>query len=139
MPVNIQFVKYANGEMGKMIVNDEGEEYELNKINDTISTNLSNEKTPEPEIKSSREILSGYVGKYTLTDNPKKTIIIELQKDNLIAKILGQETEKIVFLTDTKFKFKNVTDAKCEFIKENGKVTKFIVDQNGKFEWKKIK
>ena len=72
-----------------------------------------------------------------LKSNPKKTLVIELKDDYLIAKLPGQEPVQLIFLTETNFKFKSIFDIKGEFIKENGKVTKLIVEQNGKYEWQK--
>lgn len=38
----------------------------------------------------------------------------------------------------SKFQFKNILDANCEFVIENGKVSKFIANKNGHYEWIKI-
>ena len=132
MAINIEFVNQADGKVGKMLVDDDGVKYELNKVNDTTS------KIPKTEIKPSKDILSSYVGKYELIDNPKKTIIIELQKDHLVANLLGKDNVDLIFWTPTKFKFNSVIDIAGEFQIENGKVTKLIVDQNGKYEWRKV-
>ncbi|MEP6713217.1 MAG: serine hydrolase domain-containing protein [Ferruginibacter sp.] len=137
MPISIEFVKSINGGFKKIIVNDEGEIYELNKVNNIVSTQTTKD-TSNTDIKSSKNALSTYIGKYVLKDNSKKTLVIELQEDYLIAKISGQESLELIFTSDTKFKFKSVIEIKGEFINENGKITKLIVEQNGKYEWRKI-
>jgi hypothetical protein len=136
MPDTIEFVKNTAGKIEKIIVNDEGEIYELNKINN-IDSAQTTEDTVKIDIKPSKNALTTYIGKYVLKDNTKKTLVIELQGDYLIAKLPGQEPLQLVFITDTNIKFKSILDIKGEFIKENGKVTKLIINQNGKYEWQK--
>ncbi len=130
MPISIEFVKNDNGKIQKIIVNDEGEYYELRPVSDIVSA-------PKSEVKPTREILLSYIGKYALTGDPKKILVIELKDDHLFAKLPGQELLQLIFLTDTKIKFKSILDIQGEFVKENGKTTKLIVTQNGKYEWQK--
>jgi CubicO group peptidase (beta-lactamase class C family) len=137
MDAEVDFVKDANGKIVKAIVDDEGEHYELMKVNSDNPAMPTNEKSAV--IKLPKDILSVYIGTYSLSANPKRTIQIELEDDHLIARISKHESEELMFQTDAKFTFKNVPDAAGEFIKQNGKVTKFIVHQNGLFEWNKIK
>lgn len=93
----------------------------------------------QKEIKLNDNILSAYIGTYSLTTDPKRTIIIVKDKDHLIAQVSGQKTFEILFQTPTKFQLKSITDMTGEFISENGKVIKFMAYQNGTFEWKKTK
>ncbi|MEO7121228.1 MAG: serine hydrolase, partial [Ginsengibacter sp.] len=130
MPDTIEFIKNADGEIEKIKVNDEGEIYELNKVCNNISVQTA-------ELKLPKDILISYVGKYALTSKPKKTLVIEFKDDYLIAKLPGQESLQLIFLTNTAIEFKSILDIKGEFIMENGKVTKLIIDQNGKYEWQK--
>jgi CubicO group peptidase (beta-lactamase class C family) len=131
MDTDMDFVKDANGKVVKVILDDEGEHYELKKIND--------DKSIQTAIQVSKNILLTYVGTYSLSTDLERTIQIELEDDHLIVKVSNQEMAELVFQTNTKFTFKNVTNAVAEFITVNGKVTKLIVSQNGLFEWKKIK
>ncbi|KAF2516928.1 beta-lactamase family protein [Flavobacterium zhairuonense] len=94
-------------------------------------------KTFQNEVKVDDALLNDYIGTYTLSIDTKRTIVITKENGHLLAKISGQGTVPLIFQSDTKFQFKNVLGAECEFIKENGKVTKFNVSQNGNFEWKK--
>lgn len=130
MPVNVEFVKNVEDKIEKMIVNDDGEYYELKHVNDIVLV-------PKTEVKPSKETLLSYIGKYTLAGNPKKVLTIQLKNDELIAKLPGQDPLKLIFLTNTKIKFESILDIQGEFIEEDGKVTKLIVDQDGKYEWQK--
>jgi hypothetical protein len=56
-----------------------------------------------------------------------------------MGELAGQGTVKLLFETNTKFTFEGVTNAKCEFVNENGKTTKIIISQGGQFVWQKIK
>ncbi len=130
MPISIVFVKNADSKIEKIMVNDDGQYYELKHVSD-------NAPIPKTEVKPSKEILLSYVGRYALTGDPKKILIVELKDDYLFAKLPSQAPLQLIFLTDTKIKFKSILDIQGEFIKENGKTTKLIVIQNGKYEWQK--
>jgi Domain of unknown function (DUF3471) len=93
----------------------------------------------QPDIKIDESILTKYTGTYLFTLDSARTIVIKKEGSRLIAEISGQSTLPLVFESETKFQFKGVLDAKAEFIKENGMVTKFTLYQNGVYEWKKIK
>jgi CubicO group peptidase (beta-lactamase class C family) len=90
-------------------------------------------------ITVSDSILDSYVGTYSLTIDPGRTIVVSKVKDHLVASVSGQQTFEILFQTTSTFQLKSIPDLTGEFIKENGNVVKFIVYQNGRFEWKKIK
>ena len=137
MDTDIDFVKDANGKVVRAIVDDEGEHYELTKVNDNKPAMPAREMPAAIEVP--KDILSAYVGLYSLSANPERTIQIKLEDDHLVARISKELSEELLFQTLTEFTFKNVTDANGEFINEKGKVTKFVVHQNGLFEWKKIK
>jgi len=57
------------------------------------------------------------------------------ENDRLIAKVSETEMVPLIFQSETKFQFKNLFNADCEFVTKNDKVTKFTVNQNGHFEW----
>ena len=137
MDTDIDFVKDANGKVVKAIVDDEGDHYELTKANDNKPAMPAKEVPAAIDVP--KDILSAYVGSYSLSTNHERTIQIKLEDDHLIARISKRESEELIFQTLTQFTFKNVANANGAFIKENGKVIKFVVHQNGLFEWKKIK
>jgi CubicO group peptidase (beta-lactamase class C family) len=93
----------------------------------------------QPDVKIDESILNTYTGTYLFTLDSTRTIVIKKESARLIADISVQGTLPLIFETETKFQFKGVLDAKAEFIKEKGSVTKFILYQNGDYEWKKIK
>jgi CubicO group peptidase (beta-lactamase class C family) len=95
-------------------------------------------KPMQADISVGAETLNEYVGSYQLSIDTARTITILKENDHLIGKVSATETIPLVFQSETKFQFKNLLDADCEFIKENGKVTKFNVSQHGHFEWIKM-
>lgn len=107
---------------------------------DELSINIASlalEKPLQNEVKVNPDLLNEYVGTYTLSTDTKRTIVVSKENDYLLAKVSEQETIPLIFQSDTKFQFKNILGAECEFIRENGKVTKFNVSQNGHFVWTK--
>ncbi|MGV8880260.1 MAG: serine hydrolase [Sphingobacteriaceae bacterium] len=137
MQVSVTFIKGLNGEVEKMTVNDEGEIHELKKVNHpdlAVTTQDSNFSAFKPSTKT----LATYVGKYVLKDNADKKLEIGFEGDYLIAKIAGQAPLELLFTSETAFRFKSIMEIKGTFLSENGRVTKLIVDQNGKYEWTKV-
>jgi CubicO group peptidase (beta-lactamase class C family) len=96
-------------------------------------------KSFQPDIKISDLLMNSYVGTYSLTIDTTRTVIITKENGHLVAAVSGATSFTLVFESETKFQFKSVLDAKCEFIKEKGRVTKFVANQNGIYEWIKIK
>jgi hypothetical protein len=92
----------------------------------------------QQSVAVNEKTLNEYLGSYTLMPDGKRTIVIVKGKDYLLAKVLGENDYPLLFQSDTKFEFKNIIGVSCEFIRENGKVTKFVLNQNGFFEWKKM-
>lgn len=92
-------------------------------------------KLMQNEIMLDTRLLDTYTGTYTLSTDNKRTIVITREKDGLFAKLSGQGTFSLIFQSETNFQFKNVLGAACEFIKENGKVTRINVSQDGQFVW----
>jgi len=86
-------------------------------------------------IKVAPQLLDEYAGVYRLTADTSRTITMVRENDQLIAKVSATTMIPVLFQSDTKFQFKNLLNADCEFIKENGKVIKFNVSQNGHYEW----
>lgn len=93
----------------------------------------------QKSVKIDSRILDNYVGVYQLATARKRTITISKEGDHLVGELAGQGTVRLLFETDAKFSFEGVTNATCEFVNENGKTTKIIISQNGRFVWQKIK
>jgi len=125
VPLSIEFVSKSDGTVEKMKVNDDGELFELSKI------------TPQQtqEVYPSKELLMAYSGAYRMD---KTRLKVELKNGRLSLHIPGQEKMELLFLSDTKFKVKSIFDIKGEFIKENDKVVKMVIEQNGTFVWEKL-
>ncbi|HEV3223793.1 MAG TPA: serine hydrolase [Puia sp.] len=92
-------------------------------------------KTLQTDIKVDTKTLDKYVGVYRLSIDTNRTIIMLKKNNQLFAKASDTEIFPLLFQTETEFEFKNILDAHCEFVTENGKVTKFKVSQNGHYEW----
>ena len=96
-------------------------------------------KPLQKSVRVNENILNGYIGTYTLMPDARRSIVIVKEKNYLVAKVQGENDYPLLFQSDSKFEFKNIAGVTCEFIRENGKVIKFVLNQNGFFEWKKIK
>lgn len=90
-------------------------------------------------VKLPASTLAIYAGTYSLVNDPKVTIDITLDKGSLIAKISEQLTLKLIFQSDTKFSFERGPGTVDQFVIDNGKVIKLILNDEGYSEWKKIK
>jgi len=84
-------------------------------------------------------VLNGYTGTYAMLPDQKRTMVIAKKGDHLVADVKGQGSFELLFQSDTAFDFKGIPGASARFVMENGKVTGFVVEQNGRYEWKKIK
>ena len=105
---------------------------------DELSVNISGialGKSLQSDVKVDSKTLDKYVGVYKLSIDTSRTIIVLKKNDQLFAKASDTEIFPLVFKSETEFEFKNILDAHCEFVTENGKVTKFNVSQNGHYEW----
>lgn len=90
------------------------------------------------EVKVASNILETYTGTYMLVKDPNRKMVIERYKDGLIGKVSAKEFLPLLFQSDTKFQFKNILNANAEFKIADGKVTSFVVEQQGLYEWKKV-
>ena len=125
METELDFIKGADGKVTKVLLDDEGEKYELKKIVPKVETFVI-PKSAYPN----------YLGNYVLSTDPKRKISIQNFKGVLVAKLSATETVPLVFMNFTQCSFKGVKDAQIEFVLDGkGKVTKMKVQQNGLFEW----
>ena len=84
------------------------------------------EETKNADV--SAQALKNYTGKYQLA--PNFIITITSKDKQIFAQATGQPQFEIFPESETKFYLK-VVEAKIEFVKENEKVTKLILYQNG--------
>jgi CubicO group peptidase (beta-lactamase class C family) len=89
----------------------------------------------QPDITVDDRILDQYLGTYTLSGNPNRSIQITRMYGRVVARLSDTEIVPLLFQTETKFQLKNLLNADGEFVSENGKVVKFIIRQNGVYEW----
>lgn len=85
------------------------------------------EETKDADV--SEETLQSYAGKYQLA--PNFVISVTANGKQIYGQATGQPQFEMFPESQTKFYLK-VVDAKVEFIKEDGKVTKLILYQNGR-------
>lgn len=126
-PINLEFIKDPSGNATKMKVNDDGEQYELNRLTPVKAT----------AIALTKQQMDTYTGKYRLKDN-KREMLIEQRNDQLIMNIPGQEAMELIFDSDNTFRVKSIIDIAGKFVLENNKVTQMIIEQKGRFEWNRI-
>lgn len=109
---------------------------------DELSANISAIAIGKPlqnDVKVAPEILEKYVGSYNLSIDTNRTITIQKANDRLIAIISPTQKPPLLFTSDTHFEFKNMLGISGDFVVEAGKVTKFYINQNGRYEWIKTK
>lgn len=92
-------------------------------------------KSLQVGIKIDEKVLDKYCGTYKLSIDTSRVIKIVKENDHLLAIVSETEKLPLLFQSDTKFQFKNLVDANCEFVLDNGKVVRFEVSQNGHYEW----
>ncbi|NWL02582.1 hypothetical protein DM790_17295 [Flavobacterium collinsii] len=83
--------------------------------------------------------LKKYIGRYQLVSDSRRTISIIRENAGLAADISGQGKFPLIFQSLTKFQFLNLPEINCEFKVINENVESIIVQQNGIFEWKKLR
>ncbi len=109
---------------------------------DELNASISNIALGKPmllDLALSTPILNRYTGTYVMLPEQKRIMAITKAGDHLVADVKGQSSYQILFQSETTFAFKGIVGASAYFVVEDGKVTKFVVEQNGQFEWKKIK
>jgi CubicO group peptidase (beta-lactamase class C family) len=90
-------------------------------------------------ITVSETVLNRYTGTYTMLPHQKRIIVIAKKGGHLFADVQGQGSFEMLFQSEGSFSFKGIPGAHGQFIVADGKVSSFTVEQNGHYEWKKIK
>ncbi|KAA2238638.1 beta-lactamase family protein [Chitinophaga agrisoli] len=107
---------------------------------DELSINISGIALNKPlqrDLKLDKKTLEKYTGVYKLSVDTGKTITILPENGHLVARVSADQVIPLLFQSPTKFQFKNLLDANCEFVTEKGQVVKINVTQNGHYEWLK--
>jgi CubicO group peptidase (beta-lactamase class C family) len=109
---------------------------------DDLSANISVITIGKPlqsDVKVDPKILDKYEGSYKLSIDTNRTITMQRVNDRLIAVVSPTKKIPLLFLSQTNFQFKNLLGVSGEFVVEEGRVTKFYINQNGRYEWIKTK
>lgn len=128
MPVTLEFVKGPGGKIEKIKVDDEGDKFELMKAIPVTSTT---------EIKPGAAVLASYAGEYRLKGS-SRMIKVEIKNNELLMILPNGEKMTLAFYSNTHFKAKSIVKIEGEFVVENGKTTKLVIEQDGRFEWEKL-
>ncbi len=103
---------------------------------------LSIGKQLQKEVTVNDTILNKYVGVYAATFKKNTTLTISKKDGKLYMDLSNGTGKNMVMLpqSDTKFLLPDVKRIKttCEFIIENGAISKLICEQEKKSEWKKV-
>jgi len=96
-------------------------------------------KSLQSNIALDESVLNRYTGTYTMLPDQKRIITIAKKDGHLVADVQGQGSFEILFQSEKTFSFKGIIGANAQFVVNDDKVTGFIVEQNGRYEWRKIK
>jgi CubicO group peptidase (beta-lactamase class C family) len=96
-------------------------------------------KPLQADLHLNESVLNRYTGTYAMLPDQKRTMVITKNGDHLVASLAGQGSYDLLFQSEADFNFKGIPGANAHFVMENGEVTRFTLQQNGEFEWKKIK
>ena len=92
----------------------------------------------QKSVSVKKGILESYTGTYKLATDPGRTIAVTKKDDRLVATFSARQTLDLLFQDETTFSLQNIKGLTGTFIRENGKITKIIMEQNGRFEWTKV-
>ena len=110
----------------------------IDKLSADISV-ITLGKPLQSDVKVDPKILDKYAGVYKLSIDATRTITIQRVNNGLIAVASPSERIPLLFQSETGFELKNLLGVSGEFVVEEGKVTKFYINQNGRYEWIKTK
>jgi CubicO group peptidase (beta-lactamase class C family) len=97
-------------------------------------------KSLNESVSVSDTIFNNYIGTYQMVTEPKRTIVITRENQQMYITFSQSTTVPLTALTETKFTLQGVKPpATIEFLGENGQIKKALISQKGLFEWKKIK
>lgn len=126
IPAQLEFIKAVDGKAAKLNVKYGDELFELTK------------KVPPAIMKPATAILNTYIGKYQLTGQ-SGTLSVALKKNTLQITLPDKTVMDLIFYSNSQFKANSIMDIKGEFVTENDKPVVLVIEQNGKYEWVKMK
>ncbi|MFF5384180.1 serine hydrolase domain-containing protein [Pedobacter suwonensis] len=108
------------------------------ELSTSISTLILGKST-QTDFKQNETVLALYCGVYELSEDPKRKISVNMENGRLVATTSTGQKLQFVFQSESKFEFKDISDAIGAFAIENNKTNGFVIQQNGTFHWTKIK
>lgn len=119
--ITMEFTPNKDGKIDKLTIHGRSANEVWTRSDEPVLT--------QTEIKVDDKILEMYTGEYEMT--PQFTFIITREKSRLFIQATGQQKLEMFAETNNKF-FLKVNDARFEFVNENGKITKVILNQGGR-------
>lgn len=115
------------------------QEAKVQEITTNVAT-LAISKKLTNEVHVENSVLNKYKGKYEMTAKPSRIALIREMEGRLVIEVVNEWKAELSATSQTIFNVKNVKPAATlEFVMDNtGKVTKFIINQGGLYEWKRI-
>ncbi len=132
-------VMYLPNEDVLVVVLSNFQDAKVQEITTNVATLAIGNKLTE-DVHVDNRVLEAYIGRYEMTAKRSRIALIKEGEGKLIIEVVNEWKADLSATTQTIFNVKNVKPAATlEFVKdETGKVTKFVINQGGLYEWKKI-
>lgn len=132
-------IMYLPKEDVMVVVLSNFQDAKVQEITTNVAT-LTIGKKLTKDIHVDNSVLDKYKGKYEMTAKTSRIALIRELEGRLIIEVVNEWKAELSATTQTIFNVKNVKPAATlEFLKDDtGKVTKFVINQGGLYEWKKI-
>lgn len=132
-------VMYLPNEDVLVVVLSNFQDAKVQEITTNVAT-LTIGKELANEIHVDNTVLNTYKGKYEMSSKTSRIALIRELEGRLIIEVVNEWKAELSATTETIFNVKNVKPtATLEFVKDDkGKVTKFVINQGGLYDWKKI-
>lgn len=132
-------VMYLPNEDVLVVVLSNFQDAKVQEITTNVAT-LTIGKELANEIHVDNSVLNTYKGKYEMSSKASRIAMIMELEGGLTIEVVNEWKAELSAMTETIFNVKNVKPtATLEFVKDDkGKVTKFVINQGGLYDWKKI-
>lgn len=132
-------VMYLPNEDVLVVVLSNFQDAKVQEITTNVAT-LTIGKELANEIHVDNSVLNTYKGKYEMSSKTSRIAMIRELEGGLTIEVVNEWKAELSAMTETIFNVKNVKPtATLEFVKDDkGKVTKFVINQGGLYDWKKI-
>jgi len=132
-------IMYLPNEDVLVVVLSNFEDAKVQEITTNVAT-LTIGKELANEILVDNTVLNTYKGKYEMSSKTSRVALIRELEGKFIIEVVNEWKAELSAKSETIFNVKNVKpSATLEFVKDDkGNVTKFVINQGGLYEWKKI-